>query len=397
MPTRPAISAAISFSTNPAATPSWDAVTNYVEAFSLRRGRNHELDQAQAGTATLVLDNRDRRFDPAATGYTAGPHGANVLPMRRCRIQATYASVTYDLFHGYITAYQPDIAPHNGNAAMVLSLVDGFNPLANYKVTASRPVERTDQRIAAVLDAIGWPAGDRTLATGLIQTQARDLAGEGALAHLQRVVDDEKGFLFIGKDGKVVFQHRYMRLVPGAASALTLGDGGGAEQYYVDVDFSVDDSRIMNDVRLTRAGGVEQAVGDATSQANYYVRTHAASGLQAWDGDAYGTAGYLLHTYKQPRLRAPGLRLDGDLDPSVMWPHICGRELGDRITLRRRPPGGGAMIDQVCHIEAMAVDWTADGGEWAVAWEVSPGDATQYWALGDATYGVLTSTTRLAP
>src|SRR5262245_41231788 len=122
-PDRPVVTAAVSFSTNPSATPSWDDVSAYVEGFSFRRGRNHELDQAQAGTATLTLDNRDRRFDPAATGYTAGPYGANVLPMRRCRIQATYSAVTYDLFHGYITAYQPEIAPSNGNAVMVLSLV----------------------------------------------------------------------------------------------------------------------------------------------------------------------------------------------------------------------------------------------------------------------------------
>lgn len=397
MADRPTIQAAVSWTTNPAATPVWVDATAYVRAFSLTRGRNHELDQAQAGTATLTLKNTDRRFDPLATGYSAGPYGSNVIPMRRVRIQATYSATTYDLFHGYITAYQPTIAPSNSDALMELSLVDAFGPLARYKVNTTRSAETTDLRIAAVLNAIGWPAGDRTLATGLIQTQAATLVNEDALGHLQAIVDDEKGFLFISKDGKVTFQHRYMRLLPTATSAVVLGDGGGSEELYEDVDFSVDDSRIMNDVRVTRAGGIEQVVTDATSQANYYIRTQALSGLMQWDGDAYGTAGYLLETYKQPRLRAPGLRLNGDGNPTVMWPHVCGRELGDRVTLRRRPPGGGATIDQICHIEQMTIDWTAVGGAWSVGWEVSPGDATQYWSVGHATYGVLSSTTRLAP
>src|SRR4029434_10020749 len=109
---------------------------------------------------------------------------------------------------------------------------------------------------------------DRTLATGQITTQARTLVNEQALSHMQAVVDDEKGLLFVSKDGKVVFQHRYQRLDWTATNYVTLGDGGGAEQYYVDVDFSVADSRIMNDVRIPPDGGVEQVVSDATSQAN---------------------------------------------------------------------------------------------------------------------------------
>ena len=48
---------------------NWVDVSDFVEAspgtqHQIRRGRNHERDEIEAGTAIIVLDNTDRRFDP---------------------------------------------------------------------------------------------------------------------------------------------------------------------------------------------------------------------------------------------------------------------------------------------------------------------------------------------
>lgn len=393
MPTRPSITAAIAFATNPGATPTWTDVTGYLQEFSVKRGRQYEMDTVQAATASLVLNNLDRRFDPLHAG---GPYYPNIKVMRRARLQATYSSITYDLYQGYIQAYKPTIAQGNGDAVMALAAVDGMKLLANAKLNTSFAAQRTDVRLGAVLDAIGWPAADRNLGAGLITTQATTLADTSALAHMQRIVDDERGFLFLDKSGRVTFQDRYSRLKPTVTSLVILGDGGGSEQFYVDQDFSLDDSRIINEARITRAGGTEQVASDATSQAQYLPRTHGESGtLHDLDSDAYGLAAYLIGAYRQPGLRAGSIQLDADINPATLWPHVLGRELGDRITVRRRPPGGGAAIDQPSHLEGASIQWTAEGGVWEVAWEVSPADTTQYWLLGDAVYGVLGSTTRL--
>jgi hypothetical protein len=162
------------------------------------------------------------------------------------------------------------------------------------------------------------------------------------------------------------------------------------------VAFSFDDELVVNDVRVTRTGGTEQVATDATSQAQHSVRTLPLTGLQAQDGDALSLALYTVATRDQPRLRAGALQVSAHADPDTMWPHLLGREFGDRIGLKRRPPGGGT-IDQPSHLEGVAIDWTARGGDWRVVWDVSPADVTQYWQVGSATYAVLGSTTRLAP
>jgi hypothetical protein len=44
-------------------TPTWIDITAYLLEGSYRRGHGI-LDDPEAGTATLLLDNRDRRFEP---------------------------------------------------------------------------------------------------------------------------------------------------------------------------------------------------------------------------------------------------------------------------------------------------------------------------------------------
>lgn len=64
----PVLQVQIAFSTDPGAAPNYVDVTPFERGFSIRRGRGFELDTVQAGTATIKLDNSDRRFDPTFAG-----------------------------------------------------------------------------------------------------------------------------------------------------------------------------------------------------------------------------------------------------------------------------------------------------------------------------------------
>jgi hypothetical protein len=58
----------LALTTLPADTAVWEDETASLRGFSIRRGRQHELDKFDAGIATFELDNRDRRFDPTFSG-----------------------------------------------------------------------------------------------------------------------------------------------------------------------------------------------------------------------------------------------------------------------------------------------------------------------------------------
>lgn len=390
---QPAVVCEIAFTTAPGAVPSWTAVTNYLLGFTINRGRAHELDQFQAGTMTVRLQNHDRRFEPL---YASGAYYPNVVPLRRIRIRATWNAVTYDLFHGYVERWQPSY-PGPLDSECEVACVDGFGVLAQAFVNDDFDQEFSGARIGAVLDAISWPAGDRAISTGILQVQARTLANESALGHLQAVAVAEQGYLWISPTGAVTFRSRDSRVHVPITTHLTLGDGGGSEEYYQAATWDYDSAHLYNDVRFTRRDGIEQVATDSTSQTAYYRRTYAVSGTEhAEDGDALQAALFTLGTYKDPQYRARAIQLDAESDTTTLWPHLLGRDIGDRISVTKRPPGGGTALTQVSWIEGVAFTWRAVGGVWeSITWTVSPADTTIYWQLEDATYGVLDSTTRL--
>ena len=104
MVTIPTVTVEVDFTSDVLATsPSWTDITAYVHSWSCTRGRNHELQRIDAGTATLTLDNPDGRFTP---GNAAGTYYPNVVPRRRIRISAVWSVVTYRLFTGYIQSWK---------------------------------------------------------------------------------------------------------------------------------------------------------------------------------------------------------------------------------------------------------------------------------------------------
>jgi hypothetical protein len=60
-------------------------VTDEVRSVTVRRGRSRELERYQAGAATVTLDNKDRKYDPAA-GTAVTPYGASMRPRKAVQI-----------------------------------------------------------------------------------------------------------------------------------------------------------------------------------------------------------------------------------------------------------------------------------------------------------------------
>jgi hypothetical protein len=61
----PKVTVEVAFDGGPfSSSYSWTDISDYVEGFQVRRGRNNELDRIESGTLSLKLDNSDGRFTP---------------------------------------------------------------------------------------------------------------------------------------------------------------------------------------------------------------------------------------------------------------------------------------------------------------------------------------------
>jgi hypothetical protein len=378
------------------ASNTWVDVTSYVHSFSTRRGRSDALNRVEAGTAVVTLDNSDRRFDPTFTG---SPYYPNVVPMRKIRISAVYSGITYRLYTGHIESWPPNW-PGGLDATTTISCVDAFKFFASKKLNGAYANEFVNWTIDTWLTSIGWPAADRQLYSAASQIQSGTFVNMPALQHFQNAAEVESGLFFMGADGKATLHNRFYRLTNSLVSAATFDDLAGATLPYLNVSSTYDDSQIWNEARVTRTGGVEQVATDATSQASYFTRTLTRNLPILTDTEALGLAQWLVGLYALPIFRFTGMTLDGLMD-DALWPHILGRAISERITVKQRPPPITTALQQDCYIESIAHDVRSDerGTFWLTRFGLSSAEAlagSSFWILQDPVYGVLNSTTKLA-
>ena len=154
------------FATAPGSTsPTWTDISAYMRgSITTSIGRASEFDDFQAGQLTVTLDNRDRRFDP---NYTAGAYYPNVLPNKRIRLRATYNSITYDVFTGWVDGW-PQSYDHGANVDATVQLVahDALATLAK----ASLPESPWAVEVKADGPAIWWRMDENFGATMIDQS-----------------------------------------------------------------------------------------------------------------------------------------------------------------------------------------------------------------------------------
>ncbi|WBB73227.1 hypothetical protein O7602_26665 [Micromonospora sp. WMMD1128] len=380
----------------------WTNLSPWVRSWSVRRGASRgDAPQVryEPGTATIVLHDPDRRFDPE---NLAGPYVAagrsQVEPMRMVRIRAVWNGITYPIFQGFADDFQPD---YQGNSwtYVTLTATDATKVFAANDRGESAPAgagEDSGARITRILDASGWPSADRQVATGDTTLQATTLAGN-QLTEMQLVQDTELGELYVDPVGRVVFRNRKAVLTEARSrvAQAVFGDGGYAatgELPYADAKPSTSDEGMANTVTVTREGGTAQTVLDAVSVSRYLTKTFTAQGLlleSDAEAEQYGRA--VLYQFASParRFAQVSFRTPRPEVAPAVWPAVLGREFGDRVTVRRRPPGGGDPIVRDCFVRG--VEHTSDGESWTSALVLQSAARYSFFVVGDPVLGVVGS------
>jgi hypothetical protein len=145
---------------------------------------------------------------------------------------------------------------------------------------------------------------------------------------------------------------------------------------YEDVTIDYDDTQLANLVRITRVGGATQTTQDVASQGQYLIHTYDRDDLIVQtDTDAANIAGWLAYQSAQPELRFATLTINPRRDPDRLYPQVLGREVGDRIAVVLRPPGGGTVTRDV-FIRGITHDVDAHSLTWRTTFALQ--SATKY-------------------
>jgi hypothetical protein len=250
-------------------------------------------------------------------------------------------------------------------------------------------VQRSGDRVTAVLDAIGWPAlrtlsaGDSWLAAGPTPSTALD--------YQQQISDTEQGRLYIAGDGTVVFRDRTWELETAAAntSQATFGDAGAELDYQSLVLDGGQIDSIFNSIQVTPSAGVAGIAEDSTSISAYGRHVQAISSLHYNQNDARNLARWRLAKYKDPNLNFTQLEIHPKKDPTNLFPKVLGLDFGHRVTVVRRPQGVGSAISQERAIDG--IEHVITPNDWKTTYYLTQPTQTitaaGWWKVGDATNG----------
>jgi hypothetical protein len=252
--------------------------------------------------------------------------------------------------------------------------------------------DRAGTRIGRVLDAIGWPSADRALSTGSTVLGPYEANGS-SLATCQTIADTEQGLFFIDGSGNVVLRDRQWQWTNSSAttSQATFGDSSG-ETPYADIEIDGNHLDYIRNVVTVSYSGSSVTVKDTTSVTAYGEQSDsvAAGALPTNAGYVARQLGaFRLRLRKDAKTRVPMVKVLPRVETSTHLPTLLGLELGERVTVKRRPTGGTGTIDQTCTVQGVSHQITPD--RWTTLLYLSPAQPSYtegpYLTLGDATYG----------
>ena len=320
-------------------------ITDLVTRVAIRRGRNRITSKFEFGSADVVLYDQNGDWNPM---NTAGAYYPNLVPLRQIIIYATYGGSDYYLFSGYITNYDTGFRQGNQDLSTVtLKCVDAFKLLAGSAIStvSGAPAgQLSGARVNALLDAVEWPISLRNIDTGESTLQADPGTSRNVLEALQTVENSEFGGIFIDGESNVNFVDRNTLISRPATSLYDFSDTG-ADISYTNAVVAFDDTNLINDVTVTRAGGTAQNVFDQTSIDTYFLHSGIRDGiLVQTDTEALNQAKGILATRKDPEIRIDSIQLNlyDDTNPNKPLAGV-DIDLLDGITVTKTMPGSTSV------------------------------------------------------
>lgn len=233
----------------------------------------------------------------------------------------------------------------------------------------------------------GLPIG--TLDSSLTNVPFTDFTGQSLAQALRDVADGEFGLLFVDGSGNLTFHNRNRspaKATPDVTITADMLDPGTGFQY--------DTQGLVNYFEATAKGtGVTQVARNTASETQHGRYPTSGTYLVQTDAEAIDRANWVVANHADPAPRLGSLTIDLLTLDTATQAALLAAEPNTwlRVTGLPSQTPGGTTADLV--VQGFAETLTKDS--WSITFNVISRSLVQAWILGDATYGVLDSTTRL--
>jgi len=363
-------------------------VSNQVNRIETNRGRTALSDQFQTGALTLRIVDQNGDFNPQ---NVTGPYYNLLTPMKKVQITATYSSVTYPIFSGFITSYVTTYPGESGEdvAITTIQAVDAFR-LAQVAqistVTDATTGQLSGTRINKILDEIDWPTSQRDIDAGLTTMQADPGTNRTALQALTTVATSEYGALYVDANNSFIFQDRSVTVGSIGGTPTVFADNGTGIDYF-DASWIINDVLIFNKATITRAGGAAQVASNQASIDKYFLHSYFLENLlMQTDAVALDYAQAYVASRAETTIRCDAIVLDlytPNYDTGVVA--ALDLDFFDPITIITTQPGG-SLLEKTLQIFGVRMNITPNS--WKTTFTTLE-PVIDGFIIGNVDYGVL--------
>ena len=363
-------------------------VSNQINGIEVNRGRTALSDQFQTGALTLKIIDQSGDFNPM---NVTGPYYNLLTPMKKVQITATYSSVTYPIFSGFITSYVTTYPEESGEdlAITTIQAVDAFRlaQLAQIStVTGATAGDLSGTRINQLLDEIDWPQSMRDVDAGLTTLQADPATNRTALAALTTASTSEYGALYVDAAGSFTFQDRSVTVSSIGGTPTVFADNGTGIDYF-NANWILNDVLIFNKATITRTGGTAQVASNTASITKYFLHSYFLDNLlMQSDTVALNYALAYVASRSETSIRCDAIVLDLYTD-NYNSGIIAALDLDffDPITIITTQPGG-SLLEKTLQIFGVRMNITPNS--WKTTFQTLE-NVIDGFIIGNVDYGVL--------
>jgi hypothetical protein len=348
-----------------------------VRSISIRRGRERPDQRNDAGTVTIVFDNRSGDYDPDKTTGTYWPKLNDGL---RVLVSASWQGVTTLLYVGYVESIDAD---YGFDATSTFTCVDGMARLAKAFAKglpkAAFDNETTSTRVNRMLTLAKWPTGsswrDVTGTVRLVATRQ----DAPVLDIIQECVVAEAGAFFANRTGGMTFQpltYKFSR-----PTQLELSDQRQTNMVEYDEIIATPGALQVVNQAVVTSGRKTQYVSTFTESVNTYglAKVEVKTPIRTAD-NARKMARYLARkdagmssaggvVFAKPQMYVKSVSFEAAGLQSNLWDDLLTTELQDQLIIRRTTVDGREVILYVV-AEGINHDITPDS--WRVTFSTSP-------------------------
>lgn len=264
--------------------------------------------------------------------------------------------------------------------------------------------QTTVERLTSITESVNLPAAlcdfPASTSTYLGPTALGVTWGE----LVRQCAPAEQGRLYVDGDGVLVFRSKAW-VWTDTASTTSQATFGESEVPYVDITISpADRSDVINDCTVTLPNGSAGRYVDSESVTANGRRGQSFAAPMSSPADAQSLARHIVGLRAWPRTRITSMTLN-PRSASNVWAQVLERQIGDRVTVIRRPTdtltGGTATEPNTAQVTWEQVTHSISrNGTWTARVQLAEAQPTAaeagYLTLDDSVLGVLDAGNSLA-